>query len=1223
MNNELFTMIQWNIRGFKHNKNELTALIDKYKPKIILLQETFLTQETQIKLKNYIVLRKDRNSYGGGIIVALDRNICYTEINLNSSLEAIGINTEIQNRIYSIVNIYLPPNKNTSNQELELLKNKLEKDFIIAGDMNAHHNRWNSQYINNKGKTLDNFMEQNQLTVLNDTENTYYHPKKRNSNIDLTITNLNNFCKWNYKIHDDLSGSDHTPIIITHKMNKATTNRKFQQINYAIINEKLNKLQITENLDIESHNNIIIKTFQRALEKTKNTKQNNTKVKKYNLWWNAECKKAVKKRKKAFQKFKSNPTTKNWIEYKRLTASSKNTISTAKRESFKNFIQNLTHIPTSKELWNKIKTLQNNPVTPTKIMLKEQNQYITDNLEIANTLAKNYQEISSERSKTTKFSIYKTTQTNNYTQNIKLNIDNETYNKDLTMKELERALKNIKNTAPGEDNITYTMIERLDTENKSKILRLFNDIWTKGIMPQQWRNSIIIPILKNGKNKHDKNSYRPISLTSVLSKIMEKIIKERLMYKLEAESKVYNNQTGFKKNHSTYDSILRLESEIKGNLLENTFTVAVFLDIEKAYDTVWIDGLKAKLEKINIKGRLLKFLHNFLTNRTFNVKYKETFSEKKNMKYGLPQGTILSPHLFNIMTLDLVEKLKDKATMYADDLVIWESDKNINIAIDKLQTKINSTLEWMDENGFKISKTKTKYIIFTKNRKSKLHKDLFINGEIIEKVKQIKYLGLILDEKLNWNAHIEYVKKRCREKLNILRYISNKKWGADKSLILRIYQAVVRSIIDYGIFIYYDNTNNTNKLTLNRIQYEALRLATGNLKNTVVQVLEGVTGMLPLKYRAEKLACKFGIKRASIPQHQTGKEIKRHSHYTAENFNRYPLPVYGWVRKIIEEKLTELKNIENINYSYTFSNISCDTTLAKQSKKFLIKEKIQQEFLRKKYEYKLKNYKITATDGSKKEEGVGSGILYNKDKYKYKLPEHSTIYTAELFSIYKTISLTKDKGISKIVIITDSMSAIQGIKNNKQEHFLINKIYNMINESIDLVLLWVPSHMGIVENDIVDGLAQDSCQTGARVDLGLSIDEAINICNKKIFDKWKTEWQKSNYFSVETNPSLKKIDSKLNRRDQVVLYRLRSDNPRFKYKHFYSNEPPLKCKCGQLQKMEHVLVCNEYEQIRNELRAVYEISNAEQPNLGSLLNVDNFKSEFFNFLKKTNIYEHV
>ena len=349
---------------------------------------------------------------------------------------------------------------------------------------------------------------------------------------------------------------------------------------------------------------------------------------------------------------------------------------------------------------------------------------------------------------------------------------------------------------------------------------------------------------------------------------------------------------------------------------------------------------ESKIGKINIKGRLLKYLHNFLTNRTFNVKYKETFSEKKNMEYGLPQGTILSPHLFNIMTMDLLEILNENVTMYADDLCMWESDIDVNIAIDKVQTKINTTIEWMNKNGFKISKSKTKYIIFTHKRKYKLNNNIIIGIEKIERVHHFKYLGLILDEKLDWNRHIQYIKNRCREKMTILKYISHRKWGTNKHLIFKVYEAIIRSIIDYGIFIYYPNLNNKNKLILDRIQYEAIRMASGNLKNTIVEVLEGASGILPLKFRSKKLAFKFGIKRLSITIHKTTKELVKRSNITGENFIKYPLPVYGWISKVIEESGIDLEKIECTKILYSkYPNIIYDTTLAKQQKKAIHQRK--------------------------------------------------------------------------------------------------------------------------------------------------------------------------------------------------------------------------------------------------------------------------------------------
>ena len=281
---------------------------------------------------------------------------------------------------------------------------------------------------------------------------------------------------------------------------------------------------------------------------------------------------------------------------------------------------------------------------------------------------------------------------------------------------------------------------------------------------------------------------------------------------------------------------------------------------------------------------------------------------------------------------------------------------------------------------------------------------------------------------------------------------------------------------------------------------------------------------------------------------------------------------------MIEESGIDLEKIESTKILYAkYPNITYDTTLAKQQKKHSIKEKIKQEYLQKKYQYKNENFSIIATDGSKKEGEVGCGILFDTHKYKFKLPNYSSIYTAELYAIYKTITIAKTKSITKILIITDSMSALQGIKNNKQEHFIINKILSTLDETTNLVLLWVPSHIGIIENEIADALAQEAGGGGAEVEMGMSIDEGVNICETSMRNNWKLEWQQMKYFSVKINPLLKKTNLNLNRRDQVVLDRLRCDNPRFKYKHFYSNEIPLKCQCGETQKLEHVLKCNKFK----------------------------------------------
>ena len=1228
MDNSNIKLIQWNIRSAKQNKCNLELLVENHKPTIIALQETYLDNEINFNMTNYSIERKDRNTRGGGVLIAIDKRYPYNIIKIESELEVIGINIILKGNNFSIVNIYIPPDHNLKEQELINISNQIEKNFLMVGDFNSHNPLWYSNNLNKKGEVIERWIERLNLIVLNKNENTYYgHQINKPSKIDLAITNLHNSLEWKWNAGEELFGSDHLPIILlsesnqpsysskTHKMKTNYRNRNYKELN------KLPKLNEVKGGNIEDLNKSITSYLNSS---TAPPPKRVSKKRNRNAWFNEECLEIVKQRKKAFATFKKYPTTKNWISYKKVNAQSKQIITTAKRNSFKEYISNLQKIPSNKELWTEIKKIQNKKPSQHKIMLKENDISITEEKEIANVFASYFQEISNPQ--------FLTGNRKNAVSEKKVIVDlnemTDSYNKEFSYMELDNALKLTNDSAPGEDKVTYKMIRGLSLINKAPLLELYNKIWKEGYVPREWNYSIVLPILKAGKDKANKGSYRPIALTSVMSKTLEKMVKNRLLWALkDLEDDI---QTGFKRNFNAYDSIIKIEASIRRSLLVNSYCIAVFFDIEKAYDTLNIQELIKKISESNIKGRLLKYLINFLTNRCFKVKINEETSEIKTLKCGIPQGTILSPPLFNLMLNDIKREINENnITIYADDICIWESNENIEEAFNSIQQKVNKIINWMNLNGFKISKDKTKYMIFTNRRKNKFENKIVIHGQYIEQVQKYKYLGMILDNKLKWNDHVNYVIERCKRRMFILKYVANTKWGTTKELIIKIYEAVIRSIIDYGIFIYYSNTSETNKTKIKRIQFEAIRIATGALKSTSTLLLEGGSGMLPFEFRCDRLAAKFAIRRISIANHPTGKEISSYHEHKFYNYRNVPQPSYGKLRKNIEKYGIDAGKIEKYNFFYVCNEgieMKFDLSLKRFEKNKCIKEEVQQSYLEKLNIYKNQRYRIWATDGSKKETGVGSGIISDNNKYKFKLPNHSQIYTAEIFAIFKTIDMITKMNIPKSVIITDSLSSIHGIKNFNQDHYLVNRILQLSGNNLEIILFWVPGHLDLMENEKADKVAKEAANFGLEQKLGYSNKEAMCIIKSNIWNEWRGRWREINMSTSKINPEAKKIywTNNLNRREEVVIHRLIFNNPLYKFGQFFIPDTDiLRCECGVRQKMNHLLTCLTYRERVEKFKLEIQWNHDKLLTVEELLREENFNPKFLNFLKDVKIYDKI
>ncbi|UYV60337.1 hypothetical protein LAZ67_1000868 [Cordylochernes scorpioides] len=219
------------------------------------------------------------------------------------------------------------------------------------------------------------------------------------------------------------------------------------------------------------------------------------------------------------------------------------------------------------------------------------------------------------------------------------------------------------NKTPGPDGIHGQMISNLGKNGKEKLLDIFNNSWKSGKLPQDWKTATIIPIKKLDKSADDPKNYRPISLTSICCKLMEKIILRRLTYHLDTRNLLPKEQYGFRKGHGTIDQLLFFTQKVKDaqNRKPTNHTIAAFLDLTQAFDNVWKTKLITKLYKhFKIDGKAITWINDFLKNRYIRVKYNGTLSKTFKLYQGLPQGSVLSPTLFTLFIAGIEENFHIK-----------------------------------------------------------------------------------------------------------------------------------------------------------------------------------------------------------------------------------------------------------------------------------------------------------------------------------------------------------------------------------------------------------------------------------------------------------------------------------------------------------------------------------------------------------------------------------
>ena len=303
-----------------------------------------------------------------------------------------------------------------------------------------------------------------------------------------------------------------------------------------------------------------------------------------------------------------------------------------------------------------------------------------------------------------------------------------------TLTEVQDTIKVTKNKkAPGQDNITNTILKHVTAKYLFFIFNIVTIIFKNGIFPTNWKNAIVLPIPKAGKDPHNPKSYRPISLLSSISKIVEKLIATRLRSELIARNVIQKEQFGFQPKCSTAHALQHIKNDIQSGLKQKKDTAMVMLDMEKAFDTVCHYSLLYKMIKLNISPYLIKLIQSYLKERSFQVKLDGSLSRKRRIAAGIPQGSILGPLLFTLYMHDLPKHPRTKFTIFADDTSIRCSDKNPRVAISYLQQHLDILSPYYVKWKMKINEDKSEYIMFSRKRNLPELQQMSMNGQQIQR----------------------------------------------------------------------------------------------------------------------------------------------------------------------------------------------------------------------------------------------------------------------------------------------------------------------------------------------------------------------------------------------------------------------------------------------------------------------------------------------------------
>ena len=402
-----------------------------------------------------------------------------------------------------------------------------------------------------------------------------------------------------------------------------------------------------------------------------------------------------------------------------------------------------------------------------------------------------------------------------------------------TMRELKASFKNRKDTSAGADKITYSMIKEAGQTAQKEVLNLINQSYEEGKLPPAWKTATIVPIPK----LRDPGAFRPISLLSCLGKTAEKMVLNRLQW---ATGDLHQNVYAYTKNRGTKDCIMELTSTIS-----NKKAIVTFMDLEKAFEIASASAILESLARRGVKRKLVKWCKDFLEERRAHVRFQGKTSNTQTFDKGTPQGSILSPFLFNLLVENLATLPLGSGTkvlVYADDIAIITSGANYKA---KAKNAVASVANKCQELGLKINGNKTHSIHFGSQLQLP---PISIYGTPVEWTTCHQYLGIWLDYQLNYNRHIAATKEKTSARLRVMRAITGLRGGAEPPVLRSYYMQGIRSIIEYGASCL-ATTSKTGLATMDRIQNQALRIITGAPRWTNICTLQAETNIPPIKTR--------------------------------------------------------------------------------------------------------------------------------------------------------------------------------------------------------------------------------------------------------------------------------------------------------------------------------------------------------------------------------------
>jgi hypothetical protein len=777
----------------------------------------------------FTVHRKDRNLFGGGVLIAIRNDIAHRRIVIDTETEVIAIElTELKLGLCCVYRSPSSVDKNFMN-----FLDYYSGNSIILGDFNLPGINWLSDPPNPKHSCVQaNIHKEFIIDILSyGYSQLIQQPTHVKGNIlDLVLTNKHDLIH-NLTIHPN-TYSDHN--IISFSL-LTLVKRKHKEIRHILLYKKcdlvkfeqlltsiLNRLKEASNtcVNINEMWDLFEEDFIQAVKETVPIKKvNNSK----HPWLTTRITRMSRSLKSLWHKYKSTGDEFFIKKYKNKQRVYKNLLRKTKNDYLSSKIFKPLEQGNSKPFFKHLNSMKT-PVTTICSLTKPDGELTEDKYEISNILNDFFQ---------SQFCTKQQLSPNKMLRN---------WSSDITANGVCKLIGDLKHgKAPGPDGINASMLQ-LHPELTAECLSIiYNKSFSLGQVPARWKEANVVPLHKTGDRKFPGN-YRPVSLTSIPCKIMEHIILHKLNEELE--HLLTDSQHGFRQGLSCETQLTSTIHSIAKNSDQGYATHALILDFKKAFDKVPHRLLMEKLEKLSVSQPLIDWIASFLTSRSQKVTLSGISSQSRGVSSGVPQGSVLGPRLFLTYINDLPESVNCSTSLFADDTIMYSAITS-GFTTDDFQNNIDKLLAWSHKWLLEFNIDKCKIMIFTPGKLESLP-IYFLDNSQLQIETQSLYLGVWLSFALSWRTHIE---TKARKASQMLGFLKRNLYNASQKVKLIAYKSLVRSVLEYGSQVW-DPYKRLEIDLLESIQRKAVRFIC-NIKGrqeSITPLLEEL-GLEPLHIR--------------------------------------------------------------------------------------------------------------------------------------------------------------------------------------------------------------------------------------------------------------------------------------------------------------------------------------------------------------------------------------